>query len=67
MNPQPKTIDITPTWAAILPAMLAVYETGDLDARSVVRKNCKIWRQVTPPPPFYLETKRHDDCNPISL
>jgi hypothetical protein len=28
MNPQPKTIDITPTWAAILPAMLAVYETA---------------------------------------
>jgi hypothetical protein len=36
MTTQPRIIDITPTWTAILPAMLAVYETGDLDARSVV-------------------------------
>jgi hypothetical protein len=32
----PCTIDMTPTWSAILPAMLAVYETGDFEARAVV-------------------------------
>lgn len=30
------TIDMTPMWSAILPAMLLVYEIGDVDARAAV-------------------------------
>lgn len=31
-----KTIDLTPSWEAILPAILACYDTGQLPARDFV-------------------------------
>ncbi len=30
-----KTVDITPTWEAILPALLAVIENGNFEGRKV--------------------------------
>lgn len=34
----PKTIDITPTWASLMPAMIAVLENGGEEGKQAIRE-----------------------------
>lgn len=38
MNSKVQTIDITPTWAGLLPALLAVYRDGNASGQTVARE-----------------------------
>lgn len=41
-----KTINITPTWTGILPALLAAYDSGTVGGRSFARKELERLAQI---------------------
>ncbi len=52
-----KTIDLTPTWAGIMPGIISILENGSEDGRKIAREELmKLARQVDT-----LNEKEHDN------